>query len=73
MVSYLFDDLFIFIGEMKLMEQRYGIVSQNITTDVAASACGLHPPPKTLTMENLVNKANMKNGGLNHEIVDQHK
>lgn len=55
---------------MKLLEHKHGIVTQNITSMVAADAVGLRGPPKVLTMENLVNKANVKNGGLNYEIKD---
>lgn len=61
------------LGDFKSLEQKYGIVTQNITTDVAASAVGLGGPVKVQTMENLVNKANMKNGGVNYGIFESSK
>uniref|UniRef100_A0A1I7SBI2 Piwi domain-containing protein n=1 Tax=Bursaphelenchus xylophilus TaxID=6326 RepID=A0A1I7SBI2_BURXY len=55
---------------MKSMERKWGIVSQNVLDKTAASACGLMGPPKRLTLENLVNKANVKMGGLNYHVAD---
>ncbi|CAD5215204.1 unnamed protein product [Bursaphelenchus okinawaensis] len=55
---------------IKYNERKYGIVTQNVLTSTAAAACGLSGPPKRLTMENLVNKANVKLGGLNYHVAD---
>lgn len=58
-------------GAIKYCERKYGIVTQNVTTNVAADAAGISGPPKRLTMENLVNKANVKMGGLNYFVGNQ--
>ncbi|KAI6243316.1 hypothetical protein M3Y99_00125800 [Aphelenchoides fujianensis] len=41
---------------------------QNVLSTTARAAAGISDPPKRMTMENIVNKTNVKNGGLCYEI-----
>ncbi|KAI6243313.1 hypothetical protein M3Y99_00125500 [Aphelenchoides fujianensis] len=40
----------------------------NVLSTTARAAAGISDPPKRMTMENIVNKTNVKNGGLCYEI-----
>ncbi|KAI6204450.1 hypothetical protein M3Y94_00675700 [Aphelenchoides besseyi] len=65
------DDLFVH-GNIKKAEQKYGIITQNVTSEVACKAAGLrtNKGPQRVTMENIINKTNIKMGGLNYQIGD---
>ncbi|KAI6171749.1 hypothetical protein M3Y98_00896800 [Aphelenchoides besseyi] len=56
--------------QIKHAEQNCGVITQNVTSEVACKATGLrtNKAPQRVTMENIVNKANMKNGGLNYQV-----
>ncbi|KAI6178954.1 hypothetical protein M3Y98_00557600 [Aphelenchoides besseyi] len=60
---------------MKAFEQRYGIVTQNVLLNTMIDATGLDKDGrgKRLTMENIVNKTNVKLGGLNYEVTSNAK
>ena len=54
---------------MKRMEHKHGVVTQNVTEVVIRRAFGVGGArPQTVTLENIIQKANVKNGGLNYEI-----
>ncbi|CAD5228896.1 unnamed protein product [Bursaphelenchus okinawaensis] len=59
-------DLFVH-KHLKQLEQEFDIVTQNVTLATARNAC--NNEKSRLTMENVVNKTNMKCGGLNYSIV----
>ncbi|KAI6195574.1 hypothetical protein M3Y94_01003000 [Aphelenchoides besseyi] len=56
--------------QIKHAEQACGVITQNVTSEVACKATGLqtNKQPQRVTMENIVNKANIKNGGLNYHV-----
>ncbi|KAI6216293.1 hypothetical protein M3Y95_01286300 [Aphelenchoides besseyi] len=56
--------------QIKHAEQACGVITQNVTSEVACKATGLqtNKEAQRVTMENIVNKANIKNGGLNYHI-----
>ncbi|KAI6243485.1 hypothetical protein M3Y99_00105300 [Aphelenchoides fujianensis] len=49
---------------LKFFERKH----DNVLSTTARAAAGIGEPPKRQTMENIVNKANVKNGGLCYEI-----
>ncbi|CAB3401106.1 unnamed protein product [Caenorhabditis bovis] len=49
-------------GDIKLLEKKYEIVTQDNRLSVAENA-------KSATLENIVNKINIKNGGLNYIVT----
>ncbi|KAI6219839.1 hypothetical protein M3Y99_01636200 [Aphelenchoides fujianensis] len=53
---------------MKYFEQKTGIVTQNVTSFTARQCAGIGEAPKRQTFENVVNKTNMKLGGINYEV-----
>ncbi|KAI6204744.1 hypothetical protein M3Y94_00712200 [Aphelenchoides besseyi] len=55
---------------LKAFEQRHGIITQNVLLKTMIDASGLdnNGRGKRLTMENIVNKTNIKLGGLNYEV-----
>ncbi|KAI6225481.1 Piwi domain protein [Aphelenchoides fujianensis] len=53
---------------MKHFEQRTGIVTQNVTAAIARQCAGIGESPKRQTFENVVNKTNMKAGGINYVL-----
>jgi len=55
---------------LKSYEQQLGIVTQNVTYNVARGAAGIGERPLRTTMENIVNKSNVKLGGLNYQVVN---
>ncbi|KAI6223773.1 hypothetical protein M3Y99_01430900 [Aphelenchoides fujianensis] len=50
---------------LKYQERNHDV---NVLSTTAKAAAGIGGPPKRVTMENIVNKTNIKNGGLNFEI-----
>ncbi|KAI6196307.1 hypothetical protein M3Y94_01093700 [Aphelenchoides besseyi] len=60
---------------MKAFEQRYGIITQNVLLNTMIDATGIDKDGrgKRLTMENIVNKTNVKLGGLNYEVTSNAK
>ncbi|KAI6226511.1 hypothetical protein M3Y99_01281500 [Aphelenchoides fujianensis] len=56
---------------MKYFEQKTGIVTQNVTAAIARQCAGIGESPKRQTFENVVNKSNMKLGGINYEVPMQ--
>ncbi|KAI6238101.1 hypothetical protein M3Y99_00737700 [Aphelenchoides fujianensis] len=54
---------------MKYFEQKTGIVTQNVTAAIARQCAGIGESPKRQTFENVVNKTNMKAGGINYVIA----
>ncbi|CAD5235548.1 unnamed protein product [Bursaphelenchus xylophilus] len=52
---------------LKQLEQEFDIVTQNVTIATARNA--VDNQKSRLTMENVVNKTNVKCGGLNHAII----
>ncbi|KAI6204470.1 hypothetical protein M3Y94_00677900 [Aphelenchoides besseyi] len=65
------DDIMIH-DQIKSAEQKSGIITQNVTSEVACKAAGLrtNKGPQRVTMENIINKTNIKMGGLNYQIGD---
>jgi len=54
-------------SDLKAYEQKYGVVTQNVTHKVALATLGIGVNgPSSLTLGNIVNKTNMKLGGLNY-------
>ncbi|KAI6223503.1 hypothetical protein M3Y95_00896900 [Aphelenchoides besseyi] len=58
--------------DIKKAEQACGVITQNVTSEIACEAAGLrtNKAPQRITMENIVNKANIKNGGLNYHVFN---
>jgi eukaryotic translation initiation factor 2C len=56
-------------GELKMLERKYEITTQNVTSKVANDAARRG----TATLENIVNKTNVKLGGTNYTIVHNQK
>ncbi|CAD5226241.1 unnamed protein product [Bursaphelenchus okinawaensis] len=54
--------------EIKAYERRFEIITQNILIKTAMEAAGVTGPEKRKTMENIIHKTNIKNGGLNYSI-----
>ncbi|KAI6242282.1 hypothetical protein M3Y99_00242100 [Aphelenchoides fujianensis] len=50
---------------LKYHERKHDV---NVLSTTARAAAGINEPPKRMTMENIVNKTNVKNGGLCYEI-----
>ncbi|KAI6233726.1 hypothetical protein M3Y99_00888000 [Aphelenchoides fujianensis] len=53
---------------LKFFEQQTGIITQNVTAPIARQCAGIGERAMRQTFENVVNKTNMKNGGINYEV-----
>ncbi|KAI6220615.1 hypothetical protein M3Y99_01599800 [Aphelenchoides fujianensis] len=53
---------------LKYFEQQTGIITQNVTAATARQCAGIGEAPKRQILENVVNKTNMKNGGINYTV-----
>jgi len=61
-------------SDLKAYEQKYGVVTQNVTHKVALATLGIGVrSPSNLSLGNIVNKTNMKLKGLNYEPVSGNK
>ncbi|KAI6189329.1 hypothetical protein M3Y99_01943000 [Aphelenchoides fujianensis] len=53
---------------LKYFEQQTGIITQNVTAPIARQCAGIGERAMRQTFENVVNKTNMKVGGINYTV-----
>uniref|UniRef100_A0A0M3I8Y1 Piwi domain-containing protein n=1 Tax=Ascaris lumbricoides TaxID=6252 RepID=A0A0M3I8Y1_ASCLU len=63
-VHFVTSDMLKFHGHIKLVEMQLQIVTQDLTTRTASQA-----PQKWQTLDNIVNKTNLKLGGINFGLI----